>query len=68
LNVRCFDSDPSNGEEIINILKPTLTGVGVLTVEESHVTIRRRDQYGPIIDRVTIDMDDLNSGYDSSDE
>lgn len=35
---------------------------------EIEVVVRRGDSNGPIIDRITIDMDDLNSGYDERDE
>lgn len=57
-------SAPSNGIALGELFSYTITNEG----SEIEVVIRRGDYDGSIIATETIDMNDLNSGYDRSDE
>lgn len=57
-------SSPSDGIELNELFSYTI----INDDEDISVIIRRGDRDGPIIARRTIDMNNLNSGYDRSDE
>ena len=57
-------SGPSNGIDLDELFSYSI----INDDEEITVIIRRGDRDGPIIAQRTIDMNDLDSGYDRSDE
>ena len=63
-NEQCSGNGPSDGIALNELFSYEIRNVN----EDIRVRIRRGDQDGPIIDTVTIDMDNLDSGYDRSDE
>ena len=63
-NEQCSGNGPSNGIALDELFSYEIRNLN----EDIRVRIRRGDQDGPIIDTVTIDLDDLDSGYDHSDE
>lgn len=56
--------DPSNGIELDELFSYEIINEGA----EIQVIIRRGDQDGSIIGSTTVDMNELNSGYDRDDE
>jgi len=61
-NEKC--DDPSNGIELNELFSYEI----IQEDEFIHVVIRRGDRNGSVIGRTTIDMDELDSGYDVADE
>jgi len=61
---RSCTSGPSNGIELDELFSYSI----INDDENISVTIRRGDRNGPIIAQRTINMNNLNSGYDRSDE
>ena len=57
-------NDPSNGIELNELFSYEIENDGELL----RVVIRRGDNNGPVIGLTTINMDELDSGYDRSDE
>ena len=61
---RCSGSGPTNGIQLDELFSYEIINEGA----EITVRVRRGDMDGEIIAETTVDMDDLNSGYDRSDE
>ena len=63
-NEQCNGNGPSNGIALNELFSYEIRNRN----EDIRVRIRRGDQNGPIIRTITIDMDNLDSGYDRSNE
>jgi len=61
---RCEDNGPSNGVMLNELISYEIINED----EDIRVIIRRGDQDGEIIAQTTIDLEQLNSGYDRADE
>ena len=61
---RCEDNGPDNGVALNELISYEIINED----EDIRVIIRRGDQDGEIIGQTTIDLEQLNSGYDRADE